>query len=40
MPVIPHNPADLFPPYRCNTHATEIRGDSRLLITRCCARPI
>jgi 2-iminobutanoate/2-iminopropanoate deaminase len=32
MPVIQHNPADLFPPYRCYTHATEIRGDSRLLI--------
>lgn len=32
MPVIQHNPADLFPPYRCYTHATEIHGDSRLLI--------
>jgi 2-iminobutanoate/2-iminopropanoate deaminase len=32
MPVIKHNPPELFPPYRCYTHATEIRGDSRLLI--------
>lgn len=32
MPVTKHNPADLFPQYRCYSHATEIRGDSRLLI--------
>jgi enamine deaminase RidA (YjgF/YER057c/UK114 family) len=32
MPVIQHNPSELFPPYRCYTHATEIRGESRLLI--------
>ena len=32
MPIIQHNPTELFPPYRCYTHATEIRGDSRLLI--------
>lgn len=32
MPVIKHNPAGLFPQYRCYSHATEIRGDSRLLI--------
>lgn len=32
MPVTQHNPVGLFPPYRCYTHATEIRGDSRLLI--------
>jgi 2-iminobutanoate/2-iminopropanoate deaminase len=32
MPVIAHNPAELFPQYRCYSHATEIRGDSRLLI--------
>jgi 2-iminobutanoate/2-iminopropanoate deaminase len=32
MTVIQHNPPGLFPPYRCYTHATEIRGDSRLLI--------
>jgi len=30
--VIKHNPPGLFPPYRCYSHATEIRGDSRLLI--------
>lgn len=32
MPIISHNPPDLFPPYRCYSHATEIRSDSRLLI--------
>jgi 2-iminobutanoate/2-iminopropanoate deaminase len=32
MPVIQHNPADVFPPYRGYSHATEIRGDARLLI--------
>ncbi|HKR33432.1 MAG TPA: Rid family hydrolase [Steroidobacteraceae bacterium] len=32
MPIIQHNPPQLFPPYRCYTHATEIRGDARLLI--------
>jgi 2-iminobutanoate/2-iminopropanoate deaminase len=30
--VIEHNPAGLFPPYRCYSHAVEIGGDSRLLI--------
>jgi enamine deaminase RidA (YjgF/YER057c/UK114 family) len=32
MTVIRHNPPELFPPYRCYSHATEIRGSSRLLI--------
>ena len=32
MPVIKHNPKELFPQYRCYSHATEIHGDSRLLI--------
>jgi 2-iminobutanoate/2-iminopropanoate deaminase len=31
MPVIPHNPPELFPQYRCYSHALEVRGDSRLL---------
>ncbi|MEO8636664.1 MAG: RidA family protein [Gemmatimonadales bacterium] len=31
MPVIRHNPAGVFPPYRCYSHAAEIRGDARLL---------
>jgi len=31
MNVIRHNPQAVFPPYRCYAHATEIRGDSRLL---------
>jgi enamine deaminase RidA (YjgF/YER057c/UK114 family) len=32
MPVIQHNPAGVFPPYRAYCHATEIRGDARLLV--------
>jgi 2-iminobutanoate/2-iminopropanoate deaminase len=32
MPVITHNPEGVFPPYRCYSHATEVRGDARLLI--------
>ncbi|MBT2302192.1 RidA family protein [Variovorax paradoxus] len=32
MTVIQHNPEGVFPPYRCYSHATEIRGDSRLLV--------
>jgi 2-iminobutanoate/2-iminopropanoate deaminase len=32
MTVIKHNPRELFPQYRCYSHATEIRGESRLLI--------
>ena len=32
MPVIKHNPEGVFPPYRCYSHATEIRGEARLLI--------
>ena len=31
MQLIKHNPPDLFPQYRCHTHAVEIRGGSRLL---------
>jgi len=31
MPTIQHNPAELFPPYRCYSHATEVRGDARIL---------
>ena len=30
--IIKHDPEGLFPPYRCYTHATEIRGEGRLLI--------
>jgi 2-iminobutanoate/2-iminopropanoate deaminase len=32
MPVIKHNPKELFPQYRCYSHAIEIRGDSRILV--------
>jgi 2-iminobutanoate/2-iminopropanoate deaminase len=32
MPVIKHNPKELFPQYRCYSHAVEVRGDSRVLI--------
>lgn len=31
MPAIQHNPDGLFLPYRAYSHATEVRGDSRLL---------
>jgi enamine deaminase RidA (YjgF/YER057c/UK114 family) len=31
MPTIQHNPVGVFPPYSAYSHATEIRGDSRLL---------
>ena len=31
MPLIQHNPAAVFPPYRAYSHAMEVRGDSRLL---------
>lgn len=32
MPVIKHNPEDLFPPYRAYSHAVEVKGDSSLLV--------
>ena len=32
MPVIQHNPPGVFPPYRAYSHASEIRGEARLLI--------
>jgi len=32
MPVTLHNPEGVFPPYRCFSHAAEIRGDARLLV--------
>ena len=32
MTVIKHNPHGVYPPYRCYSHAIELRGDSRLLI--------
>jgi len=31
MPVIKHNPAELFPQYRNYSHAVEVNGNSRLL---------
>lgn len=31
MPLIQHNPATVFPPYRAYSHAMEVRGESRLL---------
>ena len=31
MPVILHNPEGVFPPYRCYSHAAEVR-DARLLV--------
>lgn len=32
MPVTSHNPKELFPQYRCYSHAMEIHGDSRMLM--------
>jgi enamine deaminase RidA (YjgF/YER057c/UK114 family) len=32
MPIISHNPENLYPRYQSYSHAIEIRGDSRLLI--------
>jgi 2-iminobutanoate/2-iminopropanoate deaminase len=32
MPVITHDPDGVFPPYPCYSHATEVRGDARLLV--------
>lgn len=32
MPILHHNPPELFPQYRCYSHAIEVRGDSRLLV--------
>ena len=31
MTLIPHDPPDLFPPYRAYVHAAEVVGGSRLL---------
>ena len=30
--MILHNPAGVFPPYRCYSHAVEVPGGSRLLV--------
>jgi 2-iminobutanoate/2-iminopropanoate deaminase len=32
VPVIQHNPKELFPQYRCYSHAIEVRGDARILV--------
>jgi 2-iminobutanoate/2-iminopropanoate deaminase len=32
MTVILHTPDGVFPPYRCYSHAVEVRGDARLLV--------
>ena len=32
MTLIRHNPTELFPQYRCYSHATEIRGGTRMLV--------
>ena len=31
MPIIKHNPDNIFPPYRNYSHAVEVKGDSSLL---------
>jgi 2-iminobutanoate/2-iminopropanoate deaminase len=32
MPVVHHNPRELFPPYAAYSHGVEIRGGARLLM--------
>ena len=32
MPVIQHHPDGVFPPDRAGSHASEVRGDTRLLV--------
>jgi 2-iminobutanoate/2-iminopropanoate deaminase len=32
MPIIHHNPENVFPPYRSYSHAVEVKGNSSLLI--------
>lgn len=32
MTSIPHNPPELFPRYRCYSHAIEVAAESRLLV--------
>ena len=32
MPIIRHNPENVFPPYRAYSHAVEIKGEASLLI--------
>lgn len=32
MTIVHHNPPELFPQYRCYSHAIEVQGDSRLLV--------
>ena len=32
MPIVQHNPPGVFPPYRAYSHATEVKGESRLLV--------
>jgi 2-iminobutanoate/2-iminopropanoate deaminase len=32
MPILKLNPPELFPQYRCYSHAVEVRGDSRMVV--------
>ena len=32
MPIVQHNPAGVFPPYRAYAHATEVSAGSRMLV--------
>ncbi|RXZ73193.1 RidA family protein [Agromyces albus] len=32
MSIVRHNPSAMYPPYHSYSHATEVRGDSRLLV--------
>ena len=31
MPIVKHNPKELFPQYRNHSHAIEVQGDARIL---------
>ena len=31
MPIVKHNPREVFPPYQNYSHAVEVSGDSRIL---------
>ena len=32
MPIVQHNPAEVFPPYRAYAHAVEVTAGSRMLV--------
>lgn len=32
MPIVKHNPQDIFPQYKNYSHAVEVKGESRILL--------